>query len=85
MAKKATSAKTKTTVSAPKASARAKKTANRELPPIPKSPQRIWVEEEMAAMERGFAKAMESPESALAFLVRAGIATPKGKLAKPYR
>lgn len=62
-----------------------KKAANRELPTFSKTPQQLRIEEDRAAMERTFAKAMESPEAALAFLVRAGIATPKGKLTKHYR
>jgi len=42
--------------------------------------------EEYVARAKEYAKEhLSTPEQALAFLVRAGIATPTGKLTKPYR
>jgi len=39
----------------------------------------------MAALKTAERKHKASPKAALAFLVRAGIATKAGKLAKPYK
>jgi hypothetical protein len=39
----------------------------------------------LASLDRLHEKIADSPEEALAFLVRAGIATPDGELTAPYR
>ncbi len=43
------------------------------------------VEKQIAAMRRVRDEVCKSKESALKFLVDAGICTPSGKLTKPYR
>lgn len=54
--------------------------------------QRTWrnvrrqdVQDEIDAMERTFRRVVRTKKSALAFLVRAGIATPDGQLAPRFR
>lgn len=49
----------------------------------PRSKQEI--DEEIKLMRKHHKEIIKSKESALAFLVRAGIATKSGKLAKRYR
>jgi len=45
----------------------------------------LEVERDIAATNETFAKVIESKESALAFLVRAGILDEKGELTRGYR
>jgi hypothetical protein len=43
------------------------------------------IDEELAILDKHYQEIIKSKESALAFLVRAGLATKSGKLAKRYR
>ena len=50
----------------------------------PKNDSKHTVAKELAAMKRAAKKVTASPESAKAFLRRAGILDAKGRLKKPY-
>ncbi|MCC6546085.1 hypothetical protein IT570_02865 [Candidatus Sumerlaeota bacterium] len=64
------------------ARARARKTTSKATLP---ASQQEWLKDELATLNRAYAKAMKSPKSARAFLQKAGVLNEKGELAKSYR